>query len=136
MSLPANLFSGTGIPACIIVIDKEKAEEREGIFFIDASQGFKKDGSKNRLREQDIEKIVQTFNNRIEIEGYSRFVSNEEIKKNDGNLNVPRYIQKVDKSLPQNIASHLKGGIPEQDIESLTKLWSVSPELKDKILAC
>ncbi len=133
VSLPANLFYGTGIPACIIVIDKEKAEEREGIFFIDASQGFKKDGSKNRLREQDIEKIIQTFNNRIEIEGYSRFVSNEEIKKNDGNLNVPRYIQKVDKSLPQNIASHLKGGIPERDIESLTKLWSVSPELKDKI---
>ncbi|HHV13918.1 MAG TPA: N-6 DNA methylase [Clostridiales bacterium] len=133
VSLPGNLFYGTGIPACIIVIDKEKAEEREGIFFIDASQGFKKDGSKNRLREQDIEKIIQTFNNRIEIEGYSRFVSNEEIKKNDGNLNVPRYIQKVDKSLPQNIASHLKGGIPERDIESLTKLWSVSPELKDKI---
>lgn len=133
VSLPGNLFYGTGIPACIIVIDKEKAEERKGIFFIDASQGFKKDGSKNRLREQDIEKIVQTFNNRIEIKGYSRFVSYEEIKKNDGNLNVPRYIQKIDKSLPQSIASHLKGGIPEQDIESLAKLWSISPELKDKI---
>jgi type I restriction enzyme M protein len=133
VSLPANLFYGTGIPACIIVIDKEKAEEREGIFFIDASQGFKKDGSKNRLREQDIEKIIQTFNNRIEIEGYSRFVGNEEIKRNEGNLNVPRYIQKVDKSLPQNIASHLKGGIPKHDIDSLVKLWSVSPELKDKI---
>lgn len=133
VSLPANLFYGTGIPACIIIIDKEKAEEREGIFFIDASQGFKKDGSKNRLREQDIEKIVQTFNNRIEIEGYSRFVSNEEIESNEGNLNVPRYIQKVDQSLPQNIASHLKGGIPKQDIDSLVKLWSVSPELKDKI---
>ena len=133
VSLPANLFYGTGIPACIIVIDKEKAEEREGIFFIDASQGFKKDGSKNRLREQDIEKIIQTFNNRIEIEDYSRFVGNEEIKRNEGNLNVPRYIQKVDKSLPQNIASHLKGGIPKHDIDSLVKLWSVSPELKDKI---
>ncbi len=133
VSLPGNLFYGTGIPACIIVIDKKRAEDRKGIFFIDASQGFKKDGSKNRLREQDIEKIVQTFNNRIEIEGYSRFVNNEEIKQNDGNLNVPRYIQKVDNSLPQNIASHLKGGIPKHDIDSLSPLWSVSPDLEGKI---
>ncbi|MGI6525363.1 MAG: N-6 DNA methylase [Bdellovibrionota bacterium] len=133
VSLPANLFYGTGIPACIIIIDKEKAEKRKGIFFIDASQGFKKDGNKNRLREQDIEKIVQTFNNNIEIEGYSRFVSNEEIEKNEWNLNVPRYIQKIDDSLSQNIASHLKGGIPKQDIDALSKLWSVSLELKDKI---
>ncbi|MDD2363221.1 MAG: N-6 DNA methylase [Eubacteriales bacterium] len=135
VSLPGNLFYGTGIPACIIVIDKEKAEERKGIFFIDASQGFKKDGSKNRLREQDIEKIVQTFNNRIEIEGYARFVSNEEINQNEGNLYVPRYIQKVDKSLPQNIASHLKGGIPKHDIDSLANLWNVSPNLKDKVFS-
>ena len=74
VSLPPNLFYGTGIPACIIIIDKEDAETREGIFLIDASRGFKKDGSKNRLREQDIEKIVQTFINQDIIPGYSRFV--------------------------------------------------------------
>lgn len=133
VSLPANLFYGTGIPACIIVVDKENADKREGIFFIDASDGYKKDGNKNRLREQDIEKIVQTFNNRTEIKGYSRFVSFEEIEKNDGNLNVPRYIQKIDNSLPQSIESHLNGGIPKFDIDSLDKLWSVSPELKRKL---
>lgn len=101
VSLPQNLFYGTGIPACIIIIDKEDAETREGIFLIDASRGFKKDGSKNRLREQDIEKIVQTFINREEILGYSCFVKYSDLlEKNGGNLNIPRYIQKIDDTLP------------------------------------
>ncbi|WP_375168367.1 N-6 DNA methylase [Sneathia vaginalis] len=134
VSLPSNLFYGTGISACIILVDKGNADERKGIFFIDASDGYKKDGDKNRLREQDIEKIVQTFNNKIEIKGYSRFVSYEEIDKNhDGNLYVPRYIQKIDETLPQNIESHLNGGIPKLDIESLEKLWEVSTGLKTKL---
>lgn len=137
VSLPANLFYGTGIPACIIIIDKENAETREGIFMIDASHGFKKDGNKNRLREQDIEKIVQTFTGRLEIVGYSRFVKYTEIlEQNAGNLNVPRYIQKIDDTLPQNIAAHLKGGIPSTDIESLNRLWGISPALKHTIFTC
>ncbi|MBV1757706.1 MAG: type I restriction-modification system subunit M [Dethiosulfatibacter sp.] len=137
VGLPANLFYGTGIPACIIIIDKENTDKREGIFMIDASRGFKKDGNKNRLREQDIEKIVQTFINKDIIEGYSQFVYYKEIlEENDGNLNVPRYIQKIDDSLPQNIASHLKGGIPEADIDSIKKLWSISPSLKQEIFTC
>lgn len=137
VSLPANLFYGTGIPACIVIIDKENADERDGIFLIDASRGFKKDGNKNRLREQDIEKIVQTFINRDEVPGYSRFVSYDEILvENGGNLNVPRYIQKVDDTLPQNIAAHLKGGIPGTDIDSLARLWAISPELKEEIFTC
>lgn len=134
VSLPANLFYGTGIPACIIVIDKENAEEHEGIFMIDASHGFKKDGAKNRLREQDIEKIVQAFTKRQEIEGYSRMVSYEEInEKNDGNLNVPRYIQPIDDTLPQNIAAHLQGGIPREDLNSLHALWDIAPHLKAEL---
>lgn len=137
ISLPANLFYGTGIPACIVIIDKEDAETREGIFLIDASRGFKKDGNKNRLREQDIEKIVRTFINQEEIEGYSKFVKYSDIlEKNSGNLNVPRYIQKIDDTLPQNIAAHLKGGIPGTDIDSLKRLWSISPALKQKIFTC
>ncbi len=137
ISLPANLFYGTGIPACIVIIDKEDAETREGIFLIDASRGFKKDGNKNRLREQDIEKIVRTFINQEEIEGYSKFVKYSDIlEKNSGNLNVPRYIQKIDDTLPQNIAAHLKGGIPGTDIDSLNRLWSISPALKQKIFTC
>lgn len=79
VSLPANLFYGTGIPACIVIIDKEDAETREGIFLIDASRGFKKDGNKNRLREQDIEKIIRTFINGDVIKGYSRFVKYSDI---------------------------------------------------------
>lgn len=137
ISLPANLFYGTGIPACIVIIDKEDADKREGIFLLDASRGFKKDGNKNRLREQDIEKIVRTFINQDEIEGYSRFVKYSDIlERNAGNLNVPRYIQKIDDTLPQNIAAHLKGGIPGTDIDSLKRLWSISPALKQKIFTC
>lgn len=137
VSLPANLFYGTGIPACIIIIDKEDAENREGIFLIDASRGFKKDGNKNRLREQDIEKIVQTFISGEAIKGYSKFVKYSDIlEKNAGNLNVPRYIQKIDDSLPQNIAAHLKGGIPGADIESLKRLWDISRDLKSEIFTC
>lgn len=139
VSLPGNLFYGTGIPACIVIIDKENADERDGIFLIDASRGFKKDGSKNRLREQDIEKVVQTFINRQEIKGYSRFVKYSDITdadKNDGNLNIPRYIQRIDDTLPQNIAAHLKGGIPGTDIESLKRLWDISPALKQEIFTC
>ena len=137
VSLPANLFYGTGIPACIIIIDKEDSETREGIFLIDASRGFKKDGNKNRLREQDIEKIVQTFTSHLEIPGYSRFVKYTDIlEQNAGNLNVPRYIQKIDDTLPQNIAAHLKGGILGTDIESLKRLWDISPALKQEIFTC
>lgn len=137
VSLPANLFYGTGIPACIVIIDKEDAENREGIFLIDASRGFKKDGNKNRLREQDIEKIVQTFINGYIIKGYSCFIKYKDIlEQNAGNLNVPRYIQKINDTLPQNIAAHLKGGIPGKDIESLKRLWDISSALKQKIFTC
>jgi len=136
VSLPGNLFYGTGIPACLVFIDKEDAETREGIFFIDASNGYKKDGNKNRLREQDIEKIVRVYTAQEEIRGYSRMVPYSDItdeSTNNGNMNVPRYIQKVDDSLPQNIAAHLRGGIPKHDIDTLDRLWSVSDELKDAI---
>ena len=137
VSLPANLFYGTGIPACLVFIDKENADTREGIFFIDASSGFKKDGNKNRLREQDIEKIVRVYTSQEEIKGYSRFVPYSVIlEENGGNMNVPRYIQKIDDTLPQNIAAHLKGGIPKFDIETLANLWAVSPELKAAIFHC
>lgn len=134
ISLPENLFYGTGISAAIIIIDKEFANERDGIFFIDASLGFKKDGNKNRLREQDIEKIVQTFLSGTEIEGYSAFVPYKAIiDEHDGNLNINRFITKIDDMLPQNIDAHLNGGIPKEDIDSIQKLWNISPTLKDKI---
>ncbi|MGH2543771.1 MAG: type I restriction-modification system subunit M, partial [Ardenticatenaceae bacterium] len=91
IGLPPNLFYGTGIPACIIVLDKENAAARTGLFMIDASKGFVKDGNKNRLRHQDIHKIVDLFNNQSELPKYSRMVSHAEIAANDYNLNIPRY---------------------------------------------
>lgn len=130
IGLPANLFYGTGIPACIIVIDKRDASTRKGIFMIDASQGFIKDGPKNRLREQDTHRIVDIFNNQTEIPKFSRMVSLEEIQKNEYNLNLPRYIDSQVIEDQQDIAGHLQGGIPKADIDALSKYWEVCPNLK------
>ena len=136
IGLPANLFYGTGIPACIIVIDKEGADERDGIFMIDASHDYIKDGNKNRLRERDIYKIVTTFRQRIEEPKYSRFVPIEEIRdKNGYNLNISRYI---DSSIPenlQNIEAHLKGGIPAHDVDNMERYWSIFGDLKSVLFA-
>src|SRR5262249_16599266 len=121
IGLPPNLFYGTSIPACIIVLDKEEATSRDGIFMIDASTGFIKDGNKNRLRAQDIHKIVDTFTRQVEIRRYSRKVPLAEITdpKNDFNLNLPRYIDSTEPEDLQDIDGHLRGGIPERDIEAL-----------------
>ena len=134
IGLPANLFYGTGIPACIIVLDKENTENRTGIFMIDASHGFIKDGDKNRLREQDIYKIVTTFNSMIEVSGFSRFVPFDEIiNKNSYNLNIPRYIGSTEKEDLQSIEAHLYGGIPQDDIDNIPHFWNVFPNLKNQI---
>jgi type I restriction enzyme M protein len=133
IGLPANLFYGTGIPACIVVIDKQDAQARKGIFMVDASAGFMKDGPKNRLREQDIHKIVDTFTRQADMPRYSRMVSLAEIEKNDFNLNLPRYI---DSQIPediQDIEGHLQGGIPAADVDAesgLSPYWTVCPGLK------
>ncbi len=136
IGLPANLFYGTGIPACIIIIDKEGADERDGIFMIDASRDYIKDGNKNRLRERDIYKIVSTFREMRKEPKYSRFVLNEEIKKKNGyNLNIPRYI---DSSMPedlQSIEAHLLGGIPALDVDNMEQYWSIFGNLKSVLFA-
>ena len=135
ISLPPNLFYGTGIPACIIVIDKEGAKNRSGIFMIDASKGYIKEGSKNRLREQDIYRIVTTFNEKITTDPkYARFVLNKEIKeKNEYNLNISRYIDSSDSEDIQDIYAHIHGGIPTADIDALEHFWKVFPSLKDEL---
>jgi type I restriction enzyme M protein len=130
IGLPANLFYGTGIPACIIVIDKQEAATRKGIFMIDASRGFMKDGPKNRLRSQDIHKIVDAFRKSETIARFSRMVGIEEIEKNDYNLNLPRYIDSSEPEDLQDIEGHLKGGIPERDVDALQDYWAVCPDLK------
>jgi type I restriction enzyme M protein len=140
IGLPANLFYGTGIPACILVLDKAGAAARSaagtGIFMIDASQGFIKDGNKNRLREQDIHRIVDTFNRQVDVPRYARLVPLAEITdpRNDHNLNLPRYI---DSSAPEDmhdITAHLRGGIPVRDLDDaaspLAAYWKVLPGLR------
>jgi len=133
IGLPANLFYGTGIPACIIVLDKENAADRKGVFMIDASKGFKKDGPKNRLREQDLHRIVDTFSRQDESDPrYARMVPVAEISdpKNDFNLNLPRYIDSTEPEDLQDIDGHLRGGIPERDVGALSGYWEVMPGLR------
>jgi len=130
IGLPANLFYGTGIPACIVVVDKQEAHARKGIFMIDASSGFMKDGPKNRLRAQDIHKIVDVFNRQLEIPKFSRMVAANEIEKNEFNLNLPRYIDSQTPEDLQDIEGHLKGGIPAADIDALQSYWTVCPKLR------
>ena len=135
IGLPANLFYGTGIPACIIVIDKEGATHRTGTFMIDASKGFLKDGNKNRLRAQDIHKIVSVFNAQIEIDGYSRTVPTSEIADtaNDYNLNIPRYIDNSEPEDLHDLDAHLNGGIPNTDIDALKPYWEEFPTLQQAL---
>jgi type I restriction enzyme M protein len=135
IGLPPNLFYGTGIPACIVVLDKEGAAARKGIFMIDASKGFIKDGNKNRLREQDIHRIVDTFTKQTQIPRYSRVVPISEIAdaKNDYNLNLPRYIDSTEPEDLQDIDAHLRGGIPNRDIDALDQYWKVIPGVRSTL---
>ncbi|MFD2112110.1 N-6 DNA methylase [Thiorhodococcus fuscus] len=132
IGLPANLFYGTGIPACILVLDKENAAGRKGIFMIDAAKGFMKDGNKNRLREQDIHRLVDTFRKQTDVPRYARLVPFDEIAdpKNDFNLNLPRYIDSSEPEDIQDIDAHLNGGIPERDLEALADYWDVLPSVR------
>ena len=132
IGLPANLFYGTGIPACILVLDKENAAARKGVFMIDAAKGYIKDGNKNRLREQDLHKIVDTFTRQIDSPRYARMVPFAEIAdaKNDFNLNLPRYIDSSEPEDLQDIDAHLNGGIPERDIDAFAADWQQMPGLR------
>ena len=132
IGLPANLFYGTGIPACILVIDKEHARARKGLFMIDASRGFLKDGNKNRLRAQDIHRVVDVFNRQIETPRYARMVPLSEIADpaNDYNLNIPRYVDSSEPEDLHDLDAHLNGGIPNRDLDALDACWEVFPSLR------
>lgn len=130
IGLPANIFYGTGIPTCIVVIDKAAAQDSKGIFMIDAKAGFVKDGDKNRLREQDIRRICDTWFAKEEVPHYSRMVTWEEIEANGFNLNIPRYVTPADTEAKHNLDAHLNGGIPMEDIDALESLWTLCPSLR------
>ncbi len=133
IGLPANLFYGTGIPACIILIDKEGSQNRKGIFMVDAGKGFIKEGNKNRLREMDLHKIIDVFNKQTEIEGYSRIITFDKIEKNEFNLNIPRYIDSSETEDLQDIEAHLLGDIPTSDIDDLQQYWQIFPKIRDSL---
>lgn len=133
IGLPANLFYGTGIPACIIIIDKKAAKDSKGIFMIDAKDGFYKDGPKNRLREQDIQRIYDAWVNGKPQDHFCRLVEYSDIEKNGYNLNIPRYIQPRSTEIQQDLYAHVHGGLPQADVESYETLWDVCPSLRDKI---
>lgn len=136
VGLPANVFFGTGIPACIIMLNKKDAATRKGIFFIDAKDGFIKDGAKNRLREQDVKRIVDTWNRRQDVPHYARFVAMEEIKgKNGYNLNIPRYVQGRDTEVKHDISAHLSGGLPKYDIDKMCDYWQACPTLRSELFS-
>ncbi len=133
IGLPANLFYGTGIPACIIVIDKEHAQARKGIFMVDAGKGFMKDGNKNRLRSQDLHKIVDVFTKQLQLPRFSRMVPLSEIAANDYNLNIPRYIDSSEAEDLHDLSAHLQGGIPDRDLDALERFWQVFPALRSSL---
>lgn len=135
IGLPANLFYGTGIPACIIVLDKTDASTRQEIFMIDASKGYMKDGNKNRLRSQDIHKVVDVFTKQLTLERYSRKVPLSEIIANDYNLNIPRYIDSSEAEDLHDLSAHLQGGIPNRDIDALDKFWQAFPSVRAALFA-
>ena len=135
IGLPANLFYGTGIPACIIVLDKAEAATRQEIFMIDASKGFMKDGNKNRLRSQDIHKVVDVFTKQLELDRFSRKVSIKEIASNDYNLNIPRYIDSSEPEDLHDLSAHLQGGIPNRDIDALQHFWQAFPSVRAALFA-
>ena len=135
IGLPANLFFGTGIPACIIIIEKSEAAGRKGVFMIDAKSGYIKDGAKNRLREQDIRRIVDVWQSQRDVPHFARFVPMEEIERNDYNLNIPRYVSAPDIEILQDIDAHLYGGLPKHDIDQLATYWDVCPSLRSDLFS-
>lgn len=132
IGLPPNLFYGTGIPACIVVLDKRGAAGRRAIMMIDASRGFIKDGAKNRLRSRDIHQIVDVFTTQTEVPRYSRLVPIREIAEeaNAYSLNIPRYVDSSESEDRQDLHAHLHGGIPERDIDALSDYWEAFPSLR------
>lgn len=131
IGLPANMFFGTGIPTIIIILKKQR--NTNDVLFIDASKGFAKDGNKNKLRAQDVRKIVDTAISRETIEGYSRLVGKKEIEENDYNLNIPRYVDSSEKQEMWDIYATMFGGIPNNELEDLNQLWSTFPSLKSEL---
>lgn len=133
IGLPSNLFTNTGIPVVIIVLKKNRQID-EPVLFIDASDHFIKVGKQNVLQEKDIAKIVDVYMNKEEIKGYSHLATREEIIRNEYNMNIPRYVEAIDTDIPHDVDAHLFGGIPKRNIDELSVLQALVPEVLNKYL--
>ena len=133
IGLPANIFFGTGIPTLIMVLKKNRGNE--GVLIIDASKGFIKDGKQNKLRACDVKKIADTYRERKEITGYSRVVTRDEIRRNEYNLNIPRYVDSSEAPVKYDIYSTMFGGIPNSEIADLGKYWDAFPTLQGEVFS-
>ena len=131
IGLPANIFFGTGIPTIVMVLRQKR--ENTDVLIIDASKGFKKEGKNNQLRACDIRKIVDTIKSRKDIEKYSKVVSLKDIRANDYNLNIPRYVDSSETAESYDIYASMFGGIPETELGKFDKYWEVFPSLKGEL---
>ncbi|HGO5395516.1 TPA: N-6 DNA methylase, partial [Klebsiella michiganensis] len=123
IGLPSNLFYGTGIPACILVMNKEGADKRKSVLFINADREYSEDKAQNHLRPEDIDKIINAYRKSDNIPGYARVVPTDEIIKEDYNCNIRRYVDNAPPPEPHDVRAHLHGGIPLAEIESLGHFW-------------
>lgn len=131
IGLPANIFFGTGIPTLIMVLKQHRTNDE--VLIIDASKGFVKDGKNNRLRACDIKKIADTVRDRKTIDGFSKLVNRDEIRSNEYNLNIPRYVDSSEPAEPWDIYSTMFGGIPKEEIDKLQPYWETFPNLRESI---
>lgn len=128
IGLPSNIFFGTGIPTIVMVLKQKRTND--DVLIIDASKGFIKEGKNNKLRDSDIKKIVDTFKNRLSIDKYSKVVSRDEIRQNDYNLNIPRYVDSSEKAESWDIYALMFGGIPEKELNDYKEYWDAFPTLR------
>lgn len=133
IGLPANIFYGTGIPTIIMVLKQKR--DRTDVLVIDASKGFEKVGKNNKLRASDIKKVTDVVTKRLDVDKFSRVVSRDEIRANDYNLNIPRYVDSSEKPESWDVYASMFGGIPAKEIANLDAYWSAFPGLKDTLFA-
>ncbi len=131
IGLPANIFFGTGIPTIVMVL--RKARDRDDILVIDASKGFVKEGKNNRLRASDIRRIVDAYDARKDVERFCRAVPIDEVRANDYNLNIPRYVDSSERPEGWDIYATMFGGIPTYEVDALGEYWDAFPGLRDEL---
>jgi type I restriction enzyme M protein len=135
IGLPAGLFYGTGIPACILVVNKKAAADRKDVFFINADREYREGKAQNFLRPEDISKIVHVYRQRQTVDGYARLVPVSEIEAEDWNCNIRRYVDNAPPPEPHDVRAHLHGGVPVAEIEALDRYWQNYPGLRERIFS-